>query len=197
MQRPEDIEAARMAPPISGKISIMDNIDVEIDEMTPCLKVRATGEKIETKISKASLVDVTPLRKAGWKFDWKKELIAEREVLKLTLEGEDEIQGLVSMTPDRASSYVFVHLVESAPHNIGGNGKMIGVGGHLFAIAAEASVEMGFDGFVAFEAKTALIPHYERELGAQRIGSVRMVLDELAAQRLIDIYMHGRRVSND
>ena len=172
MQRPEDIEAARMAPPISGKISIMDNIDVEIDEMTPCLKLRATVEKIETKISKASPVDVTPLRKAGWKFDWKKELIAEREVLKLTLEGEDEIQGLVSMTPDRASSYVFVHLVESAPHNIGRNGKMIGVGGHLFAIAAEASVEMGFDGFVAFEAKTALIPHYERELGAQGIGSV-------------------------
>jgi len=56
-------------------------------------------------------------------------------------------------------------------------------------------MESGFDGFVSFESKTALIEHYREALGAVRIGSsARMYLNTASAERLIEKYMHGRRV---
>ena len=58
--------------------------------------------------------------------------------------------------------------------------------GNLFAYAAKLSFELGHDGFLSFVAKTELIEHYRKTLGATRIGrSQRMFLDSVAAQKLI------------
>ena len=173
----------------------MKRVDIEIDEITSCLRERATGRDIETEFSQASAADVAHLRKDGWKFDWRRELASGRYVFKLILENDTAIQGLVSMERDCENLFVFVHLAESAPDNVGDEGKMKGVGAHLFAIAAQLSMESGFDGFVSFESKTALIEHYREALGAVRIGSsARMYLNTESAERLIEKYMHGRRV---
>jgi len=44
------------------------------------------------------------------------------------------------------------------------------------------------EGYISFEAKNRLIPYYQR-LGAKRIGSSsRMYIDDVAAQKLIDLY---------
>lgn len=57
------------------------------------------------------------------------------------------------------------------------------------ATAAKLSFELGNEGFVVFEAKTALIEHYEKTLSARRIGnSQRMFLDTTAASRLLEVY---------
>jgi hypothetical protein len=45
-----------------------------------------------------------------------------------------------------------------------------------------------FEGFVAFDAKTKLIHHCEKTLGAYRFGAQRMIIPTEAAQILVDKY---------
>ena len=46
----------------------------------------------------------------------------------------------------------------------------------------------GHDGFVAFDAKTKLIRHYEKTLGAYHFREQRMIIPTRSAQLLIDKY---------
>jgi len=48
--------------------------------------------------------------------------------------------------------------------------------------------QKGFDGFVAFTAKTKLIRHYEKTLGAYHFGGHRMIIPTHSAEVLIDKY---------
>ena len=58
----------------------------------------------------------------------------------------------------------------------------------MTAYGCKLSLEYGFDGVVAFDAKTALIPHYEKTLGAVRIGQKRMAVMEDKAILLLEKY---------
>ena len=60
--------------------------------------------------------------------------------------------------------------------------------GNLVALACKLAFERGFDGFVVFEAKSQLIEHYEKSLGAKRMYGQRMFLDKDAARSLIQSY---------
>jgi hypothetical protein len=81
-----------------------------------------------------------------------------------------------------------MHLLESAPFNIGHNKLYEGVAGNLVAHACKVSFQQDFDGFVGFTAKTKLIEHYERTLGAYTLGGHRMIIPTKSAQILIDKY---------
>jgi len=96
------------------------------------------------------------------------------------------IQGLLSVTLE--TDHVFMNLVERAPFNIGKNKLYEGVAGNLVAYACRISFQKGFDGFVAFDAKTKLIQHYEKTLGAYLLGGQRMIIPTEPAQILIDKY---------
>lgn len=105
----------------------------------------------------------------------------------VALEQPDIIQGLISVEEQRG--FYFVSLIENAPFNIGKDKEYSGVATNLFAFVCKLSKEKGFDGFVVFEAKTALIEHYKSTLGAQTIGnSIRMFIDETQAEKLIAIH---------
>jgi hypothetical protein len=85
--------------------------------------------------------------------------------------------------------HIWVNLAEAAPHNLGKDKRYIGVGGNLFAIAVKISFDKGYKGFVAFEAKTELITHYRKSLGAVQIGrSPRMIIESEAARKLYEKY---------
>src|SRR5258708_18811014 len=100
------------------------------------------------------------LKKDGWNFNWREELRdPEREVYKLIIKGEDAIQGLISIV--RKDNFIEMPLIEVAPHNLGRGKKYYGVPGNLVAFVCMLSFEMGFEGYVGFEAKTKLIQHYE------------------------------------
>ena len=103
------------------------------------------------------------------------------------IKDEDEVQGRISLKID--GGVADIDIVETAPHNLGHNGKYIGVGGHLFAIACKISAEEGCDGVVAFTSKSDLIEHYKKELKAVEIMPRRMVIFEDAAKILIDKYI--------
>jgi hypothetical protein len=62
------------------------------------------------------------------------------------------------------------------------------VAGNLVAFACRLSFQRGFDGFVAFDAKTKLIVHYEKTLGAVHFRGQRMIIPTHAAKVLIDKY---------
>jgi len=52
----------------------------------------------------------------------------------------------------------------------------------------KVSFDKGYEGFVAFDAKTSLIKHYEESLHATHFRGLRMFIDTSAALRLITHY---------
>ena len=127
-------------------------------------------------------------KKNGWLFDWKTELASpEKEVYKLTFQGNPTvIQGLVSLSiePD----HIYMHLIESAPFKKGKTKVYLGVPGNLVANACRLSFQRGFEGFVSFHAKTKLIDHYIKTLGAYHFGGQLMIIDTLPAIAFIQKY---------
>jgi hypothetical protein len=164
-------------------------LDFEIDRLTNSIQNTISGDSFPTEVSRLTKADLKQVtKKNGWSFSWKTELNDNaKEVYKLTITNNPNIiQGLLSVTIE--SDHVFMDLVESAPFNIGKNKLYEGVAGNLVAYACKISFQKGFDGFVAFDAKTKLIHHYEKTLGAYRFGGQRMIIPTHSAQILIDKY---------
>jgi len=164
-------------------------VSIEIDEFTPCLVEKSSGRIIDTQYSLATKED---LKLKGWKFNWNSKNLDNSEVYKLTLKNENDIQGLVALKKFHKDNAIYVQLVESAPHNIGKNKKYDGVGGHLFAISIQKSLEYGYGGFVFMDAKNIdLVKHYSESLGAVHIGGAhpyRMFIDENNAMKVLNLY---------
>lgn len=81
-----------------------------------------------------------------------------------------------------------MHLIESAKFNKGKNKVYFGVPGNLVAYACKVSVNKGFDGFLAFDAKSALIKHYQESLHATHFRRLKMFIEPNAAIKLISQY---------
>jgi len=166
-------------------------IDVLIDKLTPCLTEVATGKILQTTFSIAATGELEGLQEKGWNFDWAHDELRLTNIYKLLVEGGDTIQGLVSAEVVRGA--VYVHLIESAPHNLGENKKFEGVGGHLFAIAMKLSYANGFGGYIFMDAKNMeLVKHYQDMLGAEllptRYHDFRLEVSEENARKIIDKY---------
>lgn len=108
-------------------------------------------------------------------------------VYKVHLEYQpDIIQGLVAFRNQK--NYLDCANMEINEFNKHGISLYSGVGKCMVALCCKISVDNGSEGYISFEAKNRLIPYYQR-LGAKRIGSSsRMFIDDVAAQRLIDLY---------
>ena len=164
-------------------------IDVEIDGLTESVVHVQSGRRHATRIVRwGELTSRQQNVVQDWRFDWGGEIVSDdRDVFALLLRRGAALQGLMSMHDD--SGFVFVHLIESAPKNIGRSKTYLGVPGNLMAFACLRSMHLGFDGYVSFDAKSELIAHYERTLGARRTGSsTRMIIVEQAARELIRQY---------
>lgn len=131
----------------------------------------------------------TVLKKNGWAFNWKKEYSNDQHQLyKMTVTGDSTIQGLLSLEPVKGQQYIEMHLIELAPHNKGDNRKYLGIARHLVAFVCKMAFEMGFEGYVAFTAKTKLIEHYQMAFGAARMFGHRMFIVTEAAKNLVTLY---------
>jgi len=164
-------------------------LDFVIDKLTNSIQNTISGDSFQTEISRLTKSDLKLVaKKNGWNFNWKKEFDNNtREVYKLTITNNPTIiQGLLSFTIK--SDHIYMDLLESAPFNLGKNKLYIGVPGNLVAFACKVSFQRGFDGFVSFTAKTKLIEHYEKTIGAYHFGNQLMIIHTQAAQVLIDKY---------
>lgn len=167
-----------------------DTVELWIDRFTQCLVDAQTGALIDTTFSCISRQELKKLE--GWAFDWNDPALMQDEIYKLTVAGQTTVEGLIALQYLERDRAVYVHIAESAPHNRGTDKRYMGVGGHLFAIAAQKSLDAGFGGFFFMDAKNLdLVHHYQKTLGAVWLGmphEYRMLVEEDAAERLLDIY---------
>lgn len=164
-------------------------LDIEIDNLTNSILNTISGDSFETEILKVNKQDLRAVTKTnGWKFDWKTELAEDdRTVYKLTIQGNTSIiQGLVSISD--YDDHFYLHLVESAPFNLGKKKLYEGVPGNLFAFTCKQSWDKGYQGIVAFLSKTRLIEHYENTLDATHVGGHKMIIFPKPALTLIKKY---------
>lgn len=164
-------------------------IDIEIDKLTNSIENIITGDSFQTDVSLIDNKDLKSItKKNGWLFNWKNEYKQpDRDVYKLTITGNpDIIQGLVSIT--EREDHVYMHLIESAPFNLGRNKVYLGVPGNLVAFVCRISFHRGFDGYVSFTSKTMLIEHYKKTLGAENVNGQLMIITTEAALKLINKY---------
>ena len=164
-------------------------LDFVIDKLTNSIQNTVTGDSFRTEILRLTLNDLKSVgKKKGWLFDWKKELDDNRkEVYKLTIVNNlNVVQGLISLSKE--TDHIFMNLLENAPFNLGKNKMYDGVAGNLVAYACKISFQQGFEGFVAFMAKTALVEHYKKALGAYLLGGQKMIIPTHSSQILVDKY---------
>ena len=165
------------------------HLDIRIDKLTNSILNTISGDSFPTDVhpvSKADLKNVT--KKTGWLFSWATELkFTDRQVFKLTIrDNPNIIQGLASISD--YNDHYYLHLVESAPFNLGKNKLYEGVPGNLFAFTCKTAWDKGYQGFVSFTSKTKLIEHYETSLGATHVGGHKMVIFPHDALKLIRKY---------
>ena len=171
-------------------------LDLWIDEIVPCLKDTKTGELKETVVFKIeSRSYLKKFReKDGWHINWN-EIPRDVEVYALALHDSHEIQGLVGIRNDKDAQAGYIHWACTAPHNNKhefGEQKYEGVGGHLFAIAIEKSIEWGYRGVVhGFAANADLVRHYIKAFGAEHIGMLhpfQIMIGEEEARKIQEVY---------
>jgi len=169
-------------------MTLETGLEFEIDKLTNSIENLATGEVFDTEILRLSELDSKQIKKLEWQFNWSKELRDKtKEVYKLTtVNNTTIIQGLISI--EDKQDHVFMHLIESSRFNKGEGKVYLGVPGNLVAFACKVSMSKGYQGFLAFDAKTALIRHYEETLGATHFRGLRMFIETAAALKLISQY---------
>jgi len=163
-------------------------IDIEIDRLTNSIKNSITGEVFDTKVVRLDKLDKKDIKPAEWLFDWEAELdLKNREVYKLTTVNNPKIiHGLLCF--EDKDDHIFIHLVESANFNKGTNKMYFGIAGNLFAFACKLSFDKGYEGYVAFDCKSALIDHYKKKLGATHFKEQRMYIETVNALKLVKKY---------
>lgn len=160
-----------------------------IDKLTNSIENVQSGDSFPTEISlltNAELKNIT--KKNGWGFNWGTEFrYAQRDVYKLTITNNPNIiQGIISL--EVKTDHVYMHLIESAPFNIGKYKTYLGVPGNLVAFACKLSFQRGGEGYLSFVAKTRLIDHYIETLGAIHFGGHLMMINTESALKLINKY---------
>lgn len=171
-------------------------IDIEIDEITPCLKNSSTNLYVDTyyeKIDLPSHQTALEMQKyEHWHFDWSAEDLEDCSIYALYVKDSRITQGLIACRDyakyGDAEGYIEVVLAEANPKNVGQQGIYKGVGAHLFAIACKMSFNLGYNGYVGFTSKTDLIDHYIETLHAQVLFDRQMQLDTEAATYLVSVY---------
>ena len=172
-------------------------ITFTIDTLTPCLKETSTGEIFETEVIKLKRKSFLSKfnQRTGWYVNWSK-FGDDVEVYALVLKGTVDVQGLIAVRYDSLAKAVHIIWACTAPWNNkikNGNQTYQGVGGHLFAIAAELSFKHGYDGYVFGDAiNKEVFEYYLTHFQAIPInvgsGLKRFMIDGENTQKLMEVY---------
>ena len=111
------------------------------------------------------------------------------------LKGTVDIQGLVAVEGNDDMDALYINWMCCSPDNnklIVDEPRYKGVGGRLFAIAAQVSIDRGYDGYLyGFAANAKLLEHYMGSLGAEHIGVLhpyQIAIDGARARKIIEEY---------
>jgi len=131
----------------------------------------------------------------NWLFDWSKTEKKGYKILALYVEGDNRIQGAISIRENPQNMSIEIDIVESAPFNSSYNKKVKDkeyneVGICLFTEVCKRSFDLGYDGYVEFIAKSNLVKYYMDNMRAIPIDTQRMYINSSGARWLIEKY-HG------
>ena len=151
-------------------------VDIEIDKLTNSIENTVSGDVFDTEIFHLLPKDIKLIKKADWQFNWQDQIkLVDRETYKLVIkENTKIIQGLLSISDQ--GDHIYMHLIESAKFNKGKTKIYSGVPGNLVAFACKVSFEKGYDGYLAFDAKTVLVKHYQETLYATHFKGTKMMI---------------------
>ena len=129
-------------------------------------------------------------------FDWSKTEKKAYKILALYVEGDNRIQGAISIRENPQNRTIEIDIVESAPFNSSYNKKVKdkeynGVGICLFVEVCKRSFENGYDGYVEFTAKSNLVKYYMDNMRTIPIDAQRMYINTSGAKWLIEKYYGG------
>ncbi len=163
-------------------------VDIEIDKLTNSIENAVSGDIFDTEIIQLFSKDRKQINKTDWLFKWQEQLkLTDREIYKLVIKDNPKIiQGLISLSDQ--GDHIYMHLIESAKFNKGAHKLYTGIPGNLVAFACKLSFEKGYEGYLAFDAKTALIKHYQETLFATHFKGTKMMIETPAANKLINQY---------
>ena len=165
-------------------------VDIEIDKLTNSIENSVSGDIFDTEIFQLFAKDSKLINKADWQFKWQEQVkLQDRETFKLVIKDNPKIiQGMIILSDQK--DHIYMHLIESAKFNKGKGKIYSGVPGNLVAFACKLSFNKGYDGYLAFDAKTALIQHYQETLFATHFKGTKMIIETTAANRLINRYFN-------
>jgi hypothetical protein len=163
-------------------------VDIEIDKLTNSIENTVSGDIFDTEFFQLFPKHSTLIHNSDWQFKWQEQVKSEnREAYKLVIKDNPKIiQGLISLSDQ--GDHIYMHLIESAKFNKGKTKIYTGVLGNLVAFACKQSYDKGYDGYLAFDAKTILIKHYQDTLYATHFKGTKMMIETPAADRLINKY---------
>lgn len=119
------------------------------------------NQKIDAEILPINQHDYANLKAEEYYFDWSEEKAFH--VYKLTIKGQDEILGLVSLDFIDSESRIEIRLLATSKVNRGRQKKYDRIAGGLIAFAARMSIRM-YATFpcISLEPKTELRDHYKK-----------------------------------
>ena len=175
-------------------------IDIEVDELVPCLKDNTTGEILATEVRTLSKSEYSHYTASnGWSIDWGN-IPDSEEVLGVYLSNDTEPQGLIAIRKEKGG--IYLSYASTAPHNNKqinkGDQRYAGVGGHLFAAAIEESLKAGnATGCIyGYAANEKVLKHYMDKFDALHLPIVheyQFIIDGEAAQKVLENYNFERR----
>ena len=168
-----------------------------IDTLTPCLIETSSGEIYETEVIQLKRKSFLSKfnKRTGWYVNWSK-FEDDVEVYALVLKGTVDVQGLIAIKYDECAKAVHIEWACTAPWNNkieSGYQRYQGVGGHLFAIAAELSVKHGYDGYIFGEASNEkVLRYYIEDFRAFQLSTIanpyQFMIEGENAQKLMEVY---------
>ena len=163
-------------------------VSIEIDKLTNSIENVVSGDIFDTDVIQLFSKDTRQIKKTDWQFNWLGQLkLTDREVYKLVIKDNVKIiQGLISLSDK--GDHIYMNLIESVKFNKGKTKIYAGVPGNLVAFACKLAFAKGYDGYLAFDAKTVLVKHYQDTLYATHFRGTKMMIETPAANRLINQY---------
>ena len=172
-------------------------ITFTIDTLTPCLTETSTGEIFETEVIQLKRKSFLSKfnKRTGWYVNWSK-FEDDVEVYALVLKGSVDVQGLIALRYDECAKAVHIVWACTAPWNNkieSQSSRYQGVGGHLFAIAADLSFQHGYEGYLFGEASNVnVLQHYIDNFQAIKLSVTgspyHFMIEGENTQKLMEVY---------
>ena len=158
-------------------------------------------DNITNKLVESEIVPIDPhlipLKKDGWKFNWKKiakEQNGQTYILR-TINSPMQVEGAILLKVE--SNMLVMDALEIAPQNFGQiNKRYDNVAGCLIAFACRESFKItgAYSGFLTFVSKTKLINWYTEKYGAELALGQRMFIDWETGNDIIEKYLNRTKI---